>query len=107
MIAYASDQTITSDACAAIKTDTVATITTIICSVGSSLCLTAAVYDPDNSRHHQGVDHDVAETDGGTHKKLTKHRVASSHMCPNTSSVSIVQQRSPSAGLRALARMAR
>jgi hypothetical protein len=31
------------------------------------------VYDPDNSRHHQGMDHDVAEADRRTHKKLAKH----------------------------------
>jgi hypothetical protein len=31
------------------------------------------VYDPDNSRHHQGMDHDVAETDRRAHKKLAKH----------------------------------
>jgi hypothetical protein len=31
------------------------------------------VYDPDNSRHYQGMDHDVAETDRRTHKKLAKH----------------------------------
>jgi hypothetical protein len=31
------------------------------------------VYDPDNSRHHQGMDHDVAETDRRTDKKLAKY----------------------------------
>jgi len=30
------------------------------------------VYDPDNSRQYQGMDHDVAETDRRTHKKLAK-----------------------------------
>ena len=32
------------------------------------------VYHPDDSRHHQGMDHDVAETDRKPREKLTKHR---------------------------------
>jgi hypothetical protein len=27
------------------------------------------MYDPDNSHHHQGMGHDIAETDRSTHKK--------------------------------------
>jgi hypothetical protein len=32
------------------------------------------VYDPDDRRHHQGMDDDVAESDRRTHEKLAKHR---------------------------------
>jgi hypothetical protein len=31
------------------------------------------VHDPDDSCHDKGMDHDVAETDRRTHKKLAKH----------------------------------
>jgi hypothetical protein len=65
------------------------------------------VYDPDNSRHHQGVDHDVAETDGGTPQEIDETSRCKLPYVPEHLIRIDCTAESPSAGLRALARMAR
>src|SRR5262249_32715321 len=73
-IAYASAQTKTSNMCAAIKTDTVAAMTQLRSIAGWAIFFALTV------RATQTTDvitmawnHDVADTDAGTHDKLTPH----------------------------------